>query len=554
MRHNKLENRRKTSQITRRRLAIEGLESRSLLAADCFHNFMMPEDVDGSGDVSPLDALAIINGLNGARFGVEGESAASNRVAKMIDVDADATLSPLDALVVINFLNESSSGNPTRPSHVDIERRVAWLEQSIANGRLPSSYTVQEAFEALATLRAGGRPEIGQAWIDGRLQELKQPTDGVQPIGDDSGDTDPSNRDPDNSDSGTRDGTEVVQPGDNPGESGPGGPDRVPGEDYLEQRNHRRWIATLLDRLAAIGTDDATLSEVRTSLETLLRSVEESRSNDSLREQLHQLLTDLGIDPKDIFPAHEVEHTQVWFDGLRARLIAAGVDETVIATLATEIRSAVVAGVPMSLAQIRARLGELGVDLNGLFPKSPNTDRPERSPMPELPKQEPPVSPPNSPQDGSQAELVEGLVRRLRMAGVRLESIELVIDELRGSFAGGAPWTLEQIRARLIELGVDVRRILPEPPAPASDPSPSAGSSGAESVPSAFPVELLNRIDLRRFLPLLAQRGVSPDQINTMLAEMRRAEAEGKPLSIAQIVVRLKQLGVPIDRLLSPLA
>jgi hypothetical protein len=351
----------------------------------------------------------------------------------------------------------------------------------------------------------------------------------------------------------------VGQPGASPGESHPGRGGDVPGDDLAPHRDPRRWIATILDRLAAIGTDAATLTEVQASLVTLLRSVDGASSNDSIREQLHLLLADLGIDPTKIFPAREVEHTRAWFDGLRSRLMAAGVDEAVIATLAGEIRGAVVEGVPMSLAQIRARLIELGVDLSALFPKTLSTDRPGRSPMQEFPTPEPPALPPTTPSERGQdelahAELVEGLVRRLRMAGVGTEIVETVLDELRTSLAEGAAWTLEQIRARLIELGVDVRRILPEPPAPTSDSGASAGSSGAESVPGGFPVELLNRIDLRRFLPLLAQRGVSTDQINIILAEMRRAEANGKPLSVPEIVIRLKQLGVPIDRWMNPMA
>jgi hypothetical protein len=559
MRRNKLENRRQASRRPQRRLAVESLESRSLLAADCFHNFMMPEDADGSGDVSPLDALAIINGLNTARFGVEGESAATNRAVKMMDVDADGNLSPLDALVVINYLNESSAGNPARPSHIDVERRMAWLEQSLATGRLPSSYTVHEAFEALATLRAGGRPEMGQAWIDGRLRELKPSTDSEQSGRADLSPSDRGDSDRGDSDRGASGGSVVGQPGASPGESRPGGREDVPGDDPAQQRDQRRWIATILDRLAAIGIDTATLTEVRASLVTLLRSVEGSSSNDSVRQQLHVLLTELGIDPSKIFPAREVEHTRAWFDGLRTRLMAAGVDEAVIATLAAEIRGAVVEGVPMSLAQIRARLIELGVDLIALFPKTLSTDRPGRSPMQEFPTPEPPALPPTTLSERSQpelahAELVEGLVRRLRMAGVGTEIVETLLGELRASFAEGAALTLGQIRARLIELGVDVRRILPEPPAPNSDSGASVGSSGADSVPGGFPVELLNRIDLRRFLPLLAQRGVSTDQINIILAEMRRAEANGRPLSVPEIVIRLKQLGVPIDRWMSPMA
>ena len=46
---------------TRRGLKPETLESRQLLAANIFHNDLMPEDVNEDGLVSAIDALTIIN-------------------------------------------------------------------------------------------------------------------------------------------------------------------------------------------------------------------------------------------------------------------------------------------------------------------------------------------------------------------------------------------------------------------------------------------------------------------------------------------------------------
>ncbi|MFN5918977.1 MAG: hypothetical protein ACK48K_19660, partial [Planctomycetota bacterium] len=47
-----------------RKMFVESLESRSVMAGDCFHNFVLPEDADASGSVTPLDALVVINRIN----------------------------------------------------------------------------------------------------------------------------------------------------------------------------------------------------------------------------------------------------------------------------------------------------------------------------------------------------------------------------------------------------------------------------------------------------------------------------------------------------------
>ncbi len=49
---------------TRRRLRAESLETRQLLAANIFHNELMPEDVNEDGQISALDALTVINEMN----------------------------------------------------------------------------------------------------------------------------------------------------------------------------------------------------------------------------------------------------------------------------------------------------------------------------------------------------------------------------------------------------------------------------------------------------------------------------------------------------------
>jgi uncharacterized protein GlcG (DUF336 family) len=91
----------------RRQLFLEQLERREVFASASLHNSIFPQDVDADNQLSPLDALVVINYLNGEssapRSSGEGES------SFFPDVDNDGSVSPLDALGVINTLNEESS-------------------------------------------------------------------------------------------------------------------------------------------------------------------------------------------------------------------------------------------------------------------------------------------------------------------------------------------------------------------------------------------------------------------------------------------------------------
>ncbi|MCA9160247.1 MAG: hypothetical protein KDA72_18070, partial [Planctomycetales bacterium] len=90
-----------------RRLRLESLEARRLLAADLSanHNYFIAEDVNMDFVVSPMDVLLVINALNqgGARSFGEGES--GDRLTALLDVNGDKMLTPMDALTIINRLN-----------------------------------------------------------------------------------------------------------------------------------------------------------------------------------------------------------------------------------------------------------------------------------------------------------------------------------------------------------------------------------------------------------------------------------------------------------------
>ena len=100
----------------RTRLGFEHLESRQLMAAVPMHNVSFPEDVDGDNQLSPLDALVLINSINVRS--VEGTIAAEGEQVFFTDVYADGSLTPLDVLAVVNALNATATILPATPTPV----------------------------------------------------------------------------------------------------------------------------------------------------------------------------------------------------------------------------------------------------------------------------------------------------------------------------------------------------------------------------------------------------------------------------------------------------
>jgi Dockerin type I domain len=105
----------------------------SLTAAAQWQNSLLPLDVSGDGIVSPLDALLIINYINGI--------AGSSHTARLpsfdterplehsfYDVNGSNTIEPRDVLEVINALNRQSSSStgegPTDDAATEMDNRA----------------------------------------------------------------------------------------------------------------------------------------------------------------------------------------------------------------------------------------------------------------------------------------------------------------------------------------------------------------------------------------------------------------------------------------------
>ncbi len=96
--------------LKHRGLRMELLEGRRLMAADLpLHNRLIAEDVNKDFNVTPLDAMLVINALNrnSTRAG-EGEVGPATHFT---DVSGDGVISPLDAMLVINALNAEGEGS-----------------------------------------------------------------------------------------------------------------------------------------------------------------------------------------------------------------------------------------------------------------------------------------------------------------------------------------------------------------------------------------------------------------------------------------------------------
>jgi len=388
---------------TRRSLRMESLESRSLFSIDGMvpHNFLSPEDCDGSGDVSPLDALVVINELNRA------DSSRMLDAAKMLDVNADGLLSPLDALVVINHLNLERSAGTTLPSSVSNESRILRLQAAIAGGVLPPSMSLDDARGVLETLNSGGKPELGERWIDGHLFA------------------------------------------------------RAEAEKMLTER-----------------------------------------AANSLIKPIHENV-----------PPHQLEH---FVERFSARLKAAGIDGQVIGTIANEIVSGIESKQPLTLDQIKTRLTELGVDVSKLFPVKP------------LPV--PPNDPAPQPNPAPERQIAEW-VERLKSAGIRGEVVTTIVGEIKTSIEAGVPLTVDQIRVRLVSLGVDVSKLFPVV-------LPDTGRGN--------PAQPIRLPSIGLVTSVLQRLNVSRETVDAVRKAMLAAKESGKPLSVSGVLALLTENGVKI--------
>lgn len=134
----------------RRRLIVEHLHERQMLAGD-WHNAAEPLDVNEDLQITAVDALHVINWVNGASFGVN----ASPPPSFALDVTGDGEITALDALRVINglkYANETSVmrlSRDTAPSQTTNRDMITNEAGIVGVIRLPSELLQDESIVSL---------------------------------------------------------------------------------------------------------------------------------------------------------------------------------------------------------------------------------------------------------------------------------------------------------------------------------------------------------------------------------------------------------------------
>lgn len=130
-----------------RTMRFQSLEARHMLAAAIWHNAVHPVDVSGDPDsqVSPIDALLIINELNRTRFIEPGTGVLPREIEVnpnlYFDVDCDGKVAPIDALIVINYLNRGEPANGPAPGSGGVYSTSACAPEIRESDRFVSELT-----------------------------------------------------------------------------------------------------------------------------------------------------------------------------------------------------------------------------------------------------------------------------------------------------------------------------------------------------------------------------------------------------------------------------
>ena len=132
--------------------------------------------------------------------------------------------------------------------------------------------------------------------------------------------------------------------------------------------------------------------------------------------------------------------------------------------------------------------------------------------------------------------IADSILARLKNAGISAEILGTIRDEIYAGINAGLPLDLQMVRSRLEELGIDWERLHTPP---------------ANTLPVVRP-RLDGAAVLEQVLPLLGRLGIQRDVALRIYMEAKAALVAGKPLSIDQIVARLKALGVSLDSINKP--
>ncbi len=134
--------------VKRKTLKFESLENRCLMVSD-WMNTSIPLDVNSSGEVTPLDALLVVNEIQQRGSRVLPALGGASTIPALVDVNGDGAVSPLDALNVVNALRLYNV-QPT----IEFEKQAAGESGMQFSGRtLPNTKVVVEQLAAVLPLQ-----------------------------------------------------------------------------------------------------------------------------------------------------------------------------------------------------------------------------------------------------------------------------------------------------------------------------------------------------------------------------------------------------------------
>lgn len=151
------------------------------LAPPAWHYLDVPEDVDASGDVVPLDALLIVNDLNdrGARLLLD--PAEGDSPPPYYDVSGDGWLTSLDALRVVNWLNANMSGESEATVEISsmapVTEPVNLLRETVPDDNGAAREPLSESpieYNAFDDYYTQATDQVLTLWFNRHAQELTE--------------------------------------------------------------------------------------------------------------------------------------------------------------------------------------------------------------------------------------------------------------------------------------------------------------------------------------------------------------------------------------------
>ncbi len=471
-----------------RRLVAEQLESRQMLAADlqCLQNFVMPEDVDSNGLVAPADALHVINFLNSRRSGMT-----SVPEGKLLDVNGDGSVTPSDVLTIINSLNRHLSGDMRNvASLVPVAKRIGAIEAALASDHLPNGMTADRARHLLSTLKAGGRPELGESALGGRivvddvLANVDEKLDRLEKhlaslgVGQDQIDgAIAAIRDDLEAGNGElRDLVELHLR-----ESG------IHFQELIESKCESAVIERLPSILERLGVDSELARRVASRTQEILDGGESN-----IRAAIATALSEHELSLQELVQQQTVDRM---LDALEQRLVRIGLVEAEAAALVEKIRADLLASPDLNPREwIRQTLSDGGIDLGKLVVKR------ERE------------------------ALWNQIAERLRALGAESDQVTALLRDIRNGSESGRPLAWNAIAERVLQLGIDPRRVLPG--------LPNGSQNNLD-------------VDPRRLMTLIRELDIRPAVLERIVREVINFVQINRRIGVSDLVGIMSDAGLP---------